>query len=741
MILASAALLAAGPAWADRFRLDIGPGFNVLWNNSIAIGVGVRIAERNKEFIGKSNLNPDLCDKLACISVNPDNLKPHKRWMGAPGAPWIISDNGNLNYDQWDLTAGLVKWRSELRIRHDDWGLELSWLAYYDFVNATKEAYYPNIILKPSEAPGIETTLPRPETMEDSLQYDVQIRRAFVFFQLPLWGDRELDVRIGRQIWTWGTALFTISGSLNFINPINFNNFFRPAADLSETYRPVGMIRLGTHLTRRLQVQGFYQFEWRPYALPARDAFWSFVADVSTKVADSDAFPLLFGKTPEDPYQLQQNANPVLGLVSDTSLSADRTANREPSDLGQYGIKISYFTDWLGGTEFAFYYANYHARIPSVSAISANATCARREGNPMGIDVAEPGNNTIQFFRACGLTPLGPANGGNLTKRNAVPVDTVNIFLEYPEDIHLFGVSFNTTAWNIAWAGELAYRPNKPLQVDVEDVFFVALQPVFPREKVPIVPNLNFSDTLDGLGLSDSILANLDNTLLALAGLPGFEHLEGATLADSEFALPAYLWEYRGNEPGEVPPNTYIRGYERMGIWQGAISGTKIFGRQTQLLGADSVVVLLELSAAWVPNLPPLSELQFDSLLTTNTHYSPGIEETNNALKINPYMEDAEAFPDPFSWGYKLGIIAAYNDVLIPGLQLRPQLFLFHDVDGTTPGLAGNFQEGRKIMLVNLRTSYGPFDFDITGFFFWGGGMGNRLRDRDFVNFALTYHF
>lgn len=731
VLLAGTVMLLAGPAFGARYDLDIGPGFKVLWDNQASIGAGVRISERNKDFVGKSNLNPDLCAEDACISVNPDNLEPHERWMAAPGADWQISDDGDLNYDQGDLVSGLVKWRSELKVRHDDWGLQLSWYAFYDQVNAQKKTNRENIILNPSEAPGRDTDVERPGTMEETLGYDFDLRLANVFFRVPLWGDRELDVRIGRQIYTWGEALFTINGGLNFINPTNFNNFFRPAADLSETRRPVSLVKLGTNLTRNVRLEGFYQFEWRPFELPARDALWSFVADIGTEEAPDDAFPLPFGKSPEDPYLQQQNANPVLGLVSDSSLAADRSPNREPSDTGQYGIKLRYFADWLGDTELGLYYANYHARVPSVSMIAAQASCARREGNPMGIDAS----NVVEFFTACGLNPTGPANGENLTNRDATPIDSAKILAEFPEDIHLWGLSFNTQAWNTAFAGEIAYRPNQPFQVDAEDLFFTALQPVFPRETIEIIPQIP-------LGLGEQVGGSqLDNTLLGLLGLPGFDDLEGATLADSERALPAYLNEFRGGTPGEVAPGSYVRGYERMDMWQGSVSATRIYGNTTQILGADSLVLLFEVSAAYVPDLPPLDELQFDSLLTSNRHFSPGIEETRDALKLNPHKEDAAAFPDKFSWGYKTGVIASYNNVLIDGLQLRPQIFLFHDVDGITPGLAGNFQEGRKIGVVGLQTSYGNVEFDITNFLFWGGGDGNRLRDRDYVNVSLSYRF
>ncbi len=44
-------------------------------------------------------------------------------------------------------------------------------------------------------------------------------------------------------------------------------------------------------------------------------------------------------------------------------------------------------------------------------------------------------------------------------------------YLEYPEDIQLYGLSFSTTLpTGTAWSGEMSYRPNAPIQINTTDV-------------------------------------------------------------------------------------------------------------------------------------------------------------------------------------------------------------------------------------------------------------------------------
>jgi hypothetical protein len=49
-------------------------------------------------------------------------------------------------------------------------------------------------------------------------------------------------------------------------------------------------------------------------------------------------------------------------------------------------------------------------------------------------------------------------------------------FAEYPEDIRVNGVSFNTPGpWGIALQGEYSYRPNQPVQIAAPELLLAAL--------------------------------------------------------------------------------------------------------------------------------------------------------------------------------------------------------------------------------------------------------------------------
>ena len=54
-------------------------------------------------------------------------------------------------------------------------------------------------------------------------------------------------------------------------------------------------------------------------------------------------------------------------------------------------------------------------------------------------------------------------------------------FIEYPENIHLFGLSFSTTLpTGTAWSGEVSYRPNAPVQLNTTDILFAGLSSEAP---------------------------------------------------------------------------------------------------------------------------------------------------------------------------------------------------------------------------------------------------------------------
>ena len=60
-------------------------------------------------------------------------------------------------------------------------------------------------------------------------------------------------------------------------------------------------------------------------------------------------------------------------------------------------------------------------------------------------------------------------------------------YLEYPEDIRLYGASFSTTLpTGTAWTGEISYRPNAPVQLSTNDLTLALVNPITGGAASPI---------------------------------------------------------------------------------------------------------------------------------------------------------------------------------------------------------------------------------------------------------------
>jgi hypothetical protein len=139
---------------------------------------------------------------------------------------------------------------------------------------------------------------------------------------------------------------------------------------------------------------------------------------------------------------------------------------------------------------------------------------------------------------------------------------TAGFYVEYPEDIHMYGMSWNTNIWGgVAWQGELSYRPNMPLQVDDVELLFAALSPL--NSVVPALianPALRFCSQLN----------------------------PGCTSS---------------------PFSTDQRGYRRHEVSQLQMTFTKAF---SDVLGAEQLALVGEIGATEVWDLPDEDELRYE---------------------------------------------------------------------------------------------------------------------------------
>ncbi len=836
-ILAVAALAAAQPAHAIFFDFDDEGNITGVLNTTITAGAAWRMQDPSSDLIGKANLDPEVCvgQYQSCQGLFRDQVYPSRHLVASPGALTMRADDGNLNYDKYDIFQGVAKITQDLTVTWGDFGLFARWLYFYDFVNNDFEEYHPNLITPDNVnevgytddpesnyywkngvrayGPGAEVYTRR--TDGEALRQvgsDLQLLDANVYGRLPFIGGRELTFKIGRQIVNWGESTLLAINSLNQANPVNANNLYRLGFQVEEIFTPVGTVFLSTEPFYGATIEAYYQYEWAPLESPTPGSYFSFVDLGTNNLVDN--VNLSFGATADDPERAFVGATPAeqigyldnpLTLITPTSGTVRRLRDWEPSDQGQYGVAFKYYAEDLNyGTEFGLYFMNYHSKLPYVSFMAGQDSCARAEGNPMGIDAY----NTTTLLQTCpnlpvvantdarnqltadalqlglnrpgiladlGLNLAGLLNllTGDPTQpfSSVVQLDSPMLVFEYPENIKLYGVSFNTTVGDYSVQGEVAYRPSLPLQVSIADLSFAALGPTLSRCHDPDLgcfgTTAGSGFTEDGsrtfYGSSDFVDANGNNpfpdTINLLVG-----HVPGSARSFPNFIVP-----YRGGVVGENPSTDlsqpldrnnrgYIRGYETFDVLQYNFGFTRVLGATDNPIGADQVQIVGEIGATHVPGLPSLDVLQIEApgVYTSATAGADGTGADGSrqacstvttcsigpdGLRFNPTQADLDAFVDKFSWGYRLITIIKYESVL-PGISVQPFIVWSHDVSGTAPGPAENFVEGRKQVLANVETRYKSALSVTLGYgWYFGGGKYNLYSDRDFAQAFVKYQF
>jgi len=820
-------LLLAPVLSASAIEFDVpvpgdGEALHGVLNTTFTAGIGLRTQGRNVNLIGKADLDRNVCNTgqgsagtiyyQDCQGVFRTQSYPAARLAQVPGAYSMAHDDGDLNYHKGAIFQAPAKVTSDLTLTWGDFGAFGRLLYFYDFVNNDFYEKHPDIITPQnagqvgrvgSPVPGLSAIQLPPQLGGGSIPLisqrlygpgayerikrtdpavleqvgtNLQYLDSYVYGKLPLpfTGGKHLSFKLGRQVVNWGESTVLVFNSINQANPINANNFYRIGNQLEEDFIPLNMIDLSFDPFENATVEGFYQLEWKPLEAPAPGSYFS-SADLGTNNAGRYA-NLGFGSTADDPAQIGHPLDNPLGQITYTTAHSTRSPDMNPRTSGQFGIKFDYYADWLNnGTDLALYYMHYHSRLPYVGFFATKASCARREGNARGDDA----HDLLSFALDC---PGIPGAQGLITARmdDAVPLDSGRVFLEYPEDIDLIGTSFSTTFGDYSVQGEIAYRPNLPMQVSIGDLEFAAAGPTLTRCHEESLHCFGTGIT-NGLGLdlgnapnggattygSSDFVVNANQTPGGYNDtftIFGLGHIDGSARSFPNFVIP-----YRGGVVGENPPTDfskpldrsnpgYIRGYERFQLLKFDLGITRVLGASDNPFGADQIIVLGEVGADYIPDLPPRDVLQIDGpntpLSATAGADGSGADRSRLAcsnipdcsygpdgLRFNPHQQPIGDFVHPFSWGYRFVILASYENVL-PNIGIHPFLLLAHDVQGISPGPAFEFVGGRKEvdMLYEIRYK-ASLSLNLGYTWYWGGGDQNVLSDRDFAQAFVKYQF
>ncbi|MDP1654321.1 MAG: DUF1302 domain-containing protein [Rhodocyclaceae bacterium] len=358
------------------------------------------------------------------------------------------SDDGNLRYDRGDLVSTLFKATHDLELKYRNYGAFVRGSYFYDASISDKNNLNP--------------------TAKDVLGNDAEILDAYLRGTFDL-GGRNLNVRLGKQVVSWGESTFIMNG-INVLNPVNVSRLRAPGSELKEGFIPTMMAYASQEITNNLSVELALLTEWKKTKIDPAGSFFStndFVAEGGNRAYTG------FGRRND----LNGAAGTFL-LNGNAALWAPRSADREASDSGQYGIALRYFLPELNNTELGFFHANYHSRTPFVSGyrggITAGATvipgCTVLDIPTFGA-VFNGTNAAAATNAACGAATARTAAANAAGRPNSG-----TYFVEYPEDIKLFGVSVNTALpGGVALQGEYSYRKNQPLQLPSAELLGAAL--------------------------------------------------------------------------------------------------------------------------------------------------------------------------------------------------------------------------------------------------------------------------
>ncbi|MDE0854607.1 MAG: DUF1302 family protein [Nevskia sp.] len=353
--------------------------------------------------------------------------------VGATGLPGTINqDDGDRNFKSGSLINNRISARAEANLHHDNYGLFVRGDAFYD------QAYrHPN----DNDSPDTVNKTGANNRFTDDARYfqgeRARMLDAYAYGDWNLGGDRNLNLRLGRQVVAWGEGLFfpNISGAQG---PADATKASVPGIEVKDILLPVNQAALQMGLTANLSLMGYYQFQYKANELDPVGDYMSYT-DV---VGPGAQFIYAFSQGPgKPPYTIQY------------------AGAYKPSAWGQWGLGLHYR---LGSvSELGYYHLRYDDKNPTVvtnylllpsGALPATYNVDYRQGIDLdGISLS---------------SSIGPVNvAGEVSYKNGVPmlVNTAGGPTYTPgkatqaqaSAIYILGPSF--LAREIDFVGEAAY--------------------------------------------------------------------------------------------------------------------------------------------------------------------------------------------------------------------------------------------------------------------------------------------
>ena len=432
---------------AAAFKYDLGGGFHGAFDSTVSYGLQLRMQGRACGLIAQ--------DSGGCASLTAQLPE------ASQDAYFVNADQGDLNYNKYDLVSEVVKDTSELMLKMPyDFSFFGRFSALYDW-----------------RIGQVEQTKLLPEARRFSV-YNFQPLDAYLNKDFDLLG-RSARIRAGYQVMSWGEDIF-ILGGINSTNAVDIRRYHVAGTQVKEILRPAPMISFNSDITSNISTEAYWQWKWNGFQLDPPGTYFSsanpagrgnpqaiFIPTsvLNAGVAANPAGAALLAAglirmapagTAGDTYatgltvqQMEQGGgatpgpmqqrlingfaipgNPISQAAAtalvmaalNTGTVIPQASDAGGSSAGQYGVSFRYRPEWVDAS-FGLYYERLNSKIPFIT-------------------------YTVQ-----------PAY------KNDNPVSAA-YKIEYPGGIHLVGLSYNTNALGWAFGGELSWRPNDAVAID-----------------------------------------------------------------------------------------------------------------------------------------------------------------------------------------------------------------------------------------------------------------------------------
>lgn len=583
---------------------------------------------------------------------------------GVPGLQNSVNtDDGNLNYGKgW--ASELLKGSHDLELHYRDFGALIRGYWFKDF-----------------RADDVRRT-PLSDQARDRVVEGAELLDMYVRGKFTVAGSMPLDLRIGRQVLSLGESTFIPNG-VNVVNSADLSKLRVPGSELKEALLPVNMVKASLGVTENLTLEPFWLLEFRRNELEPAGTYFS-TNDFASR--GGSTVWLGFGTIPE--------GNPFGGIFRDR--------DREGGNFNQYGISARLATSTFNNAEIGVHYLRYNSRSPVISARTPTTPVNTDLTGPLtvafirgGVPAAQAGPQAAAIFQLIVRSQLAP---GSLTPTELATLQSAPVqaaiagarqialltaaasgryFIEYPEGLDMYGLSFNSSLGNtgISWQGEASLKQGVPLQVDDVELLFATLSSLAP----------NFAPPSNQIG------------------------------------------NFLGQYGREIP------GFRRHRVWTAQTTLTKVFG---PTLGSQQFTLVGEVGGVWA-NLPSQGVLRYDGQGTFTSASAAAMTAAASAAPATP----GDAFADDFSWGYQLLGRLEYNNIFPNVNMAPTVVFTHDVHGNTPLPLGNYIKGRKSVNVAVEFTYRNAWSLEFRYVNFFGAGRYNLLADRDYVATTVKYSF